>query len=212
MWPIQSLENMKNFYKGIEFGGAFEYDIKIDGVPIIQNKYICDIYPQLLANNNIEIIIEIGSAYGSFPIFLRKYCNYDKTLITYDVKDNRPETIKKDFQRLDIDFRKKNVFKVENEIASLIKSEKQVLLFCDGGNKKQEINTFVKYLKPRDIIIGHDYSFDLKYFNEHLKEKYWEVCELVYADISKTCELYNIKQIMKGTSQEGVSFIGQKND
>lgn len=51
---------------------------------------------------------------------------------------------------------------VTEEIKRLCKSGEPKLLFCDGGDKKREINTFGPHLIVGDVLAAHDYPIEFK--------------------------------------------------
>ena len=50
-----------------------------------------------------------------------------------------------------------DIWACEAEIAALIAQPGTSYVLCDGGNKPRELMMFSRYLKPGDVIAGHDY-------------------------------------------------------
>lgn len=118
----------------------------------------------LSKKNDIKRIIEIGTAFGGTTIFfgLHSWKNKGKTY-TFD-NNVRQESSWFDLAKLlGIEFIKLDVFSEEgiNKIKELIQLDGITLLFCDGGNKQQEFNTFAPFLKSGDIIMAHDYRYEI---------------------------------------------------
>ena len=57
-----------------------------------------------------------------------------------------------------------------NLIKTNIQKEGKTLLFCDGGDKKCEFNTFSPFLKDGDFIMLHDYAHDKEFFNREIND------------------------------------------
>ncbi len=162
------------------------------GLDMYQNQNALLVFDTILkhyANNGIKVgqIIEIGTALGGLSVFLGLAAKaYFARFITYDVRDYTP--YKDFFSRLLVDFRIGNCFTEEHIIKNEIQAEGATILFCDGGNKASELNTFAKHLKPGDVVLAHDYGYDRESFEKDVRYKWWEVMELSYVDIKQTVE------------------------
>jgi hypothetical protein len=71
-----------------------------------------------------------------------------------------------------------NIFNNMEFIGHLIKPN--TLILCDNGNKIREINELAKYLRPRCIMMAHDYCHDRETFNP---SGIWGYCEITWADV-----------------------------
>lgn len=106
---------------------------------------------------SFDTIIEIGYYMGGLTYWFFKNKKETAQIISYDITDvNRIK------YESDIKFITKDCFYAENEIEGFIKNPGRTLLFCDGGFKEKEFNTFCKYLKKDDVIMVHDYYDDEK--------------------------------------------------
>jgi len=209
----------------------------VDGILTMQNMNVFAAYPALFLKENIARVIEIGTAYGGFAVFLRKYLNYEMDvfkgpIITYDIKDQLDEhapmmekawansSISHNWvgsnlnmhgylKELFIDFRVKDCFKKEvfEEIISLIQQPGKTLLVCDGGDKPREIGAFSPHLKKGDIIIGHDY-----FKNASIDPWLWWDCELQESDIDELVEdgILSTDHELRPLFDKAVSFLGVK--
>jgi hypothetical protein len=63
---------------------------------------------------------------------------------------------------------------------------------CDGGCKKCEYNAIAPLLKNKDIIMAHDYSPNLEYFEQHMRDKIWNWMEINDNDINEISKKYNL--------------------
>lgn len=186
------------------------------GIGMAQNDYAVstfDIFIDKILNeygkNKIGRIIELGTASGGLSILLHLSGLINKySFITYDIVNN--VAYKDIFNKLSIDFRVKNIFENEDEIANLIKSDGITILLCDNGNKIKEFNLFSKYLKNDDFIMAHDYSISAKYFAEKIKNNYWDWCEINYSDIENSINSYNLLPYMSEDWQKAVWCCFQK--
>lgn len=104
---------------------------------------------------SFDTIIEIGYYMGGLTYWFFKNKKETAKIISYDIHDhNRVQ------YESDISFITKDCFASEDEIRDFIQTHGKTLLFCDGGLKEQEFNTFCKYLKKDDVIMLHDYYDD----------------------------------------------------
>jgi len=152
------------------------------------------IFPKFLEKEKFDSIIEIGSGAGTLSLFLAFCCHLIKSdFLTIDINKIAKET-SDSIKMLGGRFYQTDVY--ASECMELIKnkfdSKKRVLLLCDGAIKKRCINTFSKYLKVNDVIMGHDYFENIKTFKT---QKHWTSCELINSDIEKTCKEYNLEKL-----------------
>jgi hypothetical protein len=142
-------------------------------------------------------IIEIGTGVGGFSVFLYLSClNHMTEFVTYDINPTRL-MYRGLFNKLNIDYRVADVFgEAKETIINTIQQKGTTVLFCDGGNKIKEFNTFAPYLKKGDYILAHDYAYDKSAFDDYIKGKYWNDCEITLADISSVVDENNLKPFM----------------
>lgn len=176
------------------------------GLSIEQNPDVYYPFLRLLETVRPDRILEIGTFSGGFTLFIRDILNnigLEKTLInTYDInKSYLPNDIK------NLNVYTENLFNddysdfvsddIEGYIRDYIKQNGKTLILCDGGNKKNEFNLLCKFLKPDDIIMAHDYSYNYDFFNKNIAKKYWNWLEIEDKDIDTSCEIYNLKPYMQ---------------
>jgi len=130
------------------------------GLPMCQNRlavptwsYAMEIYPPAR-------IIEIGTYSGGFTIGIAIHARQiGAHVVSFD--RNRPDETLTDLARvLAIEFRRGDTWELENDIAQLIAAPGVSYLLCDGGDKRRELATFARHLKPGDVIAAHDYAAD----------------------------------------------------
>lgn len=155
----------------------------------MQNPFAFEVFKNFFKYNKFDTIIEIGTAGGGWSIFLNENAkSMGGKFVTYDIKD----TICKYDEFSGIDFRIKDVFSYSNEIGDIITNSNRVALFCDGGNKIHEYNTFSSFLKPGDFILAHDYAPTQDYHIKHIYDKYWNWCEIQDSQIEQAMISKNI--------------------
>lgn len=171
--------------------------LNINGIKTSQNSNIILALKELntfLNNSNIIIsdILEIGTFHGGFTTLLAEV-NPTIKIHTFDVK----HPFNKPFEFYpNIFFYNENVF-ATNTIKELLKqSTHNCLLFCDGGDKIKEFNTFVEFLKPNDFIFCHDYIKNKKTFEEDFFNKIWNWQESHYDAIRPAIEKFNLENIL----------------
>jgi len=179
----------------------------------IQNK-LKDLFSQKIPSQ----ILEIGTAAGGLSLMIRDILDEarltNSQFRTYDVFDsNRPELKSIIEAGAKVDLRIKNVFNHAysdlqddciEEIQSFIQQEGTTIVMCDGGSKKNEFNILARFLKPGDIIMAHDYSPTLEYFEEHINNKIWNWLEIQDSDIQESVSKYNLEPFMQEDFQQVV--------
>jgi hypothetical protein len=141
-------------------------------------------------------IIEIGTGKGGFSVFLQMACmRYQSQFVTYDIDASRL-MYRHMFKVMGIDYRVQDVFECEQEVIDLIKQNGTTILFCDGGDKVKEFNTFAPHMKSGDFIFVHDFAEDQKRFDNYIKGKYWNNCEVVIYDILSVLTENNMQHYM----------------
>jgi predicted O-methyltransferase YrrM len=147
-------------------------------------------------------ILEIGTALGGFTEFLCLACKelkIDCKILSYDISDRPWYT---DIEKQGATIKVENIFsndytEIEQEPIDFIKRDGITLVLCDGGNKIKEFNILSDYLKENDIIMAHDYAFNIEYFNSNIKNKRWNWQEIQYSDIQESCKRNNLVSFMK---------------
>jgi 23S rRNA U2552 (ribose-2'-O)-methylase RlmE/FtsJ len=164
-----------------------------------KNKYIAQqtdgvwkLFEQFLLKERFERIVEIGTAIGGLTQFIGDFSkehNIHSEIITLDVNPPNQKLIDLGIQSLQI-----NVLDAKNlsKIESFLKTDKKVLILCDGGDKPKEFNLFSKYIKVGDFIMAHDYVIDYEYFEHNIKHKKWDWCQITEGDIIDVCNKFNL--------------------
>lgn len=146
---------MKKTYK-LEHTDIFP---TVDGLHISQTMIALENFKKIIPS--FDVIIEIGYYRGGLTQWFAINKKPNAKIIAYDITDTHRNSQEFDFDP-EIEFIASDCFSeigVKN-IKELLKSEGSVLLFCDGGNKIKEFNFFSEYLKPKDVIMVHDYYDD----------------------------------------------------
>jgi len=141
---------------------------------------------------SFDTIIEIGYYMGGLTYWFFKNKKETAKIISYDVYDyNRVQ------YESNISFITKDCFASEDEIKNFIQSHGKTLLFCDGGFKEQEFNTFCKHLKKDDVIMLHDYYDDKQpeEYNSFSESAGWIYPhESKYSSIEESIIKYDLKK------------------
>ncbi len=130
------------------------------GLPMCQNRLAVPTWSYAMEVLPPRRIIELGTYGGGFTcaigIHARQIC---ARVVTYD--RSAPDESLTDLARfLRIEFRQADIWAAEREIAELIRGTGVTYVLCDGGDKRRELATFSRYLKPGDVIGAHDYAAD----------------------------------------------------
>ena len=174
-----------------------------DGMTCQQNSNCFELFYKLIEDKRPRRILEIGTALGGFTQYLKHVCdelNMDTDIRTYDIYDSYEYSI---MIKKGIDVRVEDIFLqdysglLNTEIAEYIKSEGNVIVLCDGGNKIKEFNLLSQYLKTGDIIMAHDYGYDTETFSKKINKVYWNWHEISESDIDESVKKYNLKPYMQ---------------
>jgi cephalosporin hydroxylase len=161
-------------------------------------------------------VLEIGTSYGGLTLLVRDLLDEvdlkESNFRTYDVMETNRFHLKEAIDNgSKIDFRIKNIFNNQydtlieiDEIKNYIEQPGPTIVMCDGGSKKNEFNILSPYLKPGDIIMAHDYSPSLEYFEEHINNKIWSWHEIQDSDIQESVEKYALEPFMQEEFQKVV--------
>ena len=90
-----------------------------------------------------------------------------------------------------IDVRVENIFNedwtnVKQDVIDFIQQEGVTIVLCDGGWKIGEFKIFSKLIKDGDYILAHDYSYDKVTYENEIKNKIWNWCEITESDIESS--------------------------
>ena len=107
-------------------------------------------------------IIEIGTDRGNLSMYFHLLCrSINAKFYTYDIVDNTDHSQLKNAMGLYDSFRLSSCWDEEQDIRKLIESPGRTILFCDGGDKIREFNTFASSMKVADIIGCHDWNMEI---------------------------------------------------
>jgi len=176
--------NMMFFYKGIRL------EQRVDVIETLEK-----LYQELKKQNKLpKTIIEIGMNNGGFSLVLNdSNISEQADIYCYDIVNRNFDQNLKGSR---INWFIKDIFSIENEVKNLIQREGTTLLFCDGGNKVREFNTFAKYLKSGDLIFTHDYYKDIQEYEKY-KDTRWGWLESRESDLADTAEMCNLVPFMQ---------------
>ncbi len=200
---------------------------------------------RLLNVHSFDTIIEIGSHDFGLSTPLALYCALSRMPAQCDnanepvlYKNNTHHKRPKTFYTFDYVLRDRNAalmiqylgghFKqadmLTNEtniedLRSLIRSSGSVLLLCDGGCKKRELDLYGEALKNGDFVMLHDWAYDDVAFDRNKREGIWMSHETKWEDgigegqqfgIKALCERYGIHQVYAEEFDKVAWFCGQK--
>ena len=148
----------------------------------IYEDYIVQQHPDCLPlietfikNYTPDRVVELGTANGGLTNIIRKYT--DVPIMTIDIHNMNPKLPK------NVDFCNTNIFESNflfKKLIPFIRQSGRTLVLCDGSDKVKEFNYFSNIIKKDDIIMAHDYFFDLKLYRD---SKEWHWCGITEYDI-----------------------------
>jgi hypothetical protein len=123
----------------------------------------------LNSNTDLKAIFEIGTWQGGFSWWLWAQCEARGLFFeTYD--SITPDRLVPNFERRD-------VFAQAPFLGEHFRQWEPCVVFCDGGNKPRELNTFAEELvSPRSLLFVHDWG------EEILLEDVPESLEMIYRE------------------------------
>lgn len=197
--------------------GSFIYKNRV----VQQHADIKEKLIKLFESSQPARILEIGTSYGGLTVLMRDTLNEINMshvpIRTYDI------IYKCDFDQLNnidnIDFIKKNIFNHNGKGSELdceeakkyITGPGKVIVFADGGNKKDEFAALAKHIKSGDIIMAHDYVETKAIWEESYKGKIWNWCEVIEKDLETACEDNNLSHYMQEEMRQVVWACRVKN-
>lgn len=180
--------------------------ITVNEVPASQHYNIENALDKLheylsLENIHISNIIEIGTFNGGFTTLLANHkISNNAQIHTFDIGNTKHS---KFVQSDKVTCYIEDVFKT-NTINTILKENKNCLLFCDGGNKIKEFNTFAPLLKSSDFIFCHDYIKDEETFLTKFKGKIWYWHQSDFSSIKDAVNQNNLVNILPEAFEEVV--------
>ena len=157
-----------------------------------QTKDSWEIFEKFLLQEHFERIFEIGTGMGGLTQFIddfSKQNNINTEIMTVDIKPINQNLVNSGIRSLQLDISNiKNLVKLE----SFLKTNKKLLILCDGGNKPMEFSLFSKYIKVGDFIMAHDYAISYEYFETTIKNKKWDWCQITDGDIMSANTRFNL--------------------
>jgi len=174
------------------------------GLTIMQHNDITLQFEKLILEIKPKRILEIGTSSGGLTLLLRDLLDnngFENTeLRTYDIND--PQYLYQHNKNIDI--RVKNIFNHQydelmekEEIIDFITQDGPTIVLCDGGSKINEFNILSHHIKKGDVIMAHDYSKDHEYFEQNIKNKIWNWCEITESHIQGSLQINNLVPYME---------------
>ena len=105
-----------------------------------------------------ENVVEIGTGRGAFSLFHKAQAEQrGHRFNTFDIRRCLHH------KRLGHCWHVCNVFAERDYFSRFLSGYGKTLLFCDGGNKPLEVNTFGPMLHPGDVIAAHDWGCEIRW-------------------------------------------------
>lgn len=131
------------------------------GQPVLQAINAFGVYEILLQEVQPKVIVEIGTGHGTLSLYfaLWSYLNEARFFTIDNLCKGNPDWIPKNevanlLKSLSANVIIGDVF--ETNLEDFLKIGRS-LLFCDGGDKRKELNEFAPLTKPGSLIIVHDW-------------------------------------------------------
>ena len=212
-----------------------------------QNPSVMVSFNRLLNAHSFDTIIEIGTHTAGLSLLFALYAHLSRTpaicansnepsLFVNQTHHRRPkvfhtydyvvrdESVVNTLHLLGARFHREDTLtdqSVIDSIRSLISNPRSgsVLLLCDGGNKKKELELYGESLKRGDFVMLHDWAYDEAAFDRNRREGIWFSWESRWADgtgegqqfgIKDLCEQYGIQPVYAEEFDKVAWFCGRK--
>jgi cephalosporin hydroxylase len=194
------------------------------GTTTLQHEKIEEKLEKLFSLARPSQVLEIGTSYGGLSLMIRDILDKvglpSSRFRTYEVLETHRYYLEEAIKAgEDIDFRLKNVFnqpytdlseEYVEEIREYIQRDGVTIVMCDGGSKRNEVNTLSRFLKSGDVIMAHDYSPNSEYFEAHINGKVWNWHEIEDAHIQEAVDKYSLEPYLQEDFQEVVWVCTKK--
>tara|TARA_B110000858_G_scaffold161220_1_gene185716 strand:+ start:1468 stop:2067 length:600 start_codon:yes stop_codon:yes gene_type:complete len=164
----------------------------IDGYRLQQDEKCSEYFERYLSIINPERILELGTANGGLTNILRKLI--DCPILT--VEQNKEIIDPRTYNNAEVvigDFFSTTF--IDHTLIPFISLPGRTLVLCDAFNKIHQYRKFVRFIKPNDVIAVHDYFPTIKYFNENIKGKRWNWCDITDQDIQAVNQEFGMVDI-----------------
>lgn len=180
---------------------------KIFGLEMQQQRGIASFISDFLRSIRPKLIVEFGAGHGGLSALLSLY-SY-KHEAKFHTFENSAGMIEEKNRKL-IEFmggqiHDSDIFSIESFIGCLIAGQGRCLVLCDNGNKKLELSTFAKYLKPGDFIMAHDYYHSKALFDSDFTGR--GSCELEYKHIEETISLNGLEIYSMNNKEKNLLWV-----
>lgn len=178
-----------------------------------QHVNFYSVFEKFIKEVRPDRILEIGTAGGGTIFALNDLMNEigkKNAIRTYEVHNQQwYDTLRE----AGIDVRIENVFNHDynalledkkDDVISYIQQSGITLVLCDGGHKIGEFRELSNYIKSGDYIMAHDYSETWEYFQNTLRDKIWNWCEIEEIHIQDAIDKNNLLPYMKEEFQSVV--------
>jgi predicted O-methyltransferase YrrM len=126
----------------------------------------------LLDRPDVKAIVEIGTSLGALSIYLGLWGarrgipvhTFDRDAFAFKAQHNVDElTAEPIFTKLGIKLHTHSVFSADgHELVAGLLDGGPVYLFCDGGDKPREFQTFAPMLHPGSAVSTHDWPGEIR--------------------------------------------------
>lgn len=167
-----------------------DLQVSYRGKPSQQCANAYTAFAWLLREEQIELIVELGTGAGGFSLFLDEYKPKTSKFVTYD-NQHKPSNVTFECKFADI-----CTLQVLSEVTEMVRHSSSAMILCDGGSKVSEFNFYARVLRSGDLIGAHDYAQSWQYFLDHIKGRYWnhfEIGDFAIADTVRTCCLKPVR-------------------
>jgi len=187
---------------------------EIDELKLAQNKYIPEAFLALKNNyGQPENIIEIGTCWGGFALFLAKMFP-ESNIHTFDIVNwgDSEYVLKRNnlFSAYGISYYKEDCNgKGANRINNLLR--KKSIILCDGVHKENEFSLFMNKINKGSIIMAHDSARNRGHFINHIQGVYWGTSfEFDGSKFDSRCDKIRLVPYMQNIFEKAVWYIRKK--
>ena len=133
------------------------------GVKMQQSEEEFRYWEGFLGENKFDRVIELGTGFGAFAIYLSLYClKNDISFYTFEKDEGRIDDFCKRVLEDHEGFIQGDIFEDHQQFIKVsVQMAGRTLLFCDNGCKVKELKVFSPSMKVGDVIGFHDFGVEI---------------------------------------------------
>lgn len=173
---------------------------RIAEVGIEQSPAALVILPEIMLTtypSGFVSVVELGTGAGGLTFLLRMLLPYRFGIETFDEKPC-PKHIRSICEQVgNTAFYMTDIFREKALVQKAMICRSSTVLICDAGSRKQEVEEFVGYLRPGDMLLVHEFR------REPDSPVCWGLTDVTYEEIRAPLEVHGLSWHMQDVAELG---------